>query len=107
MRLIILKRYTSILILIVLLLIGCNNAKYTTVKHIKPVNRNRYFVRKKDKQKRRTRYVKVKILKESKAVKPAKVKPPKVKKAKEEETEDTEEDLEDPINESDSTGIYY
>lgn len=105
------KRYIGILILVLILCSGCNNTKYTTVKHIKPVNRNRYFVRKKDKRKKRVKYVKVKILKQSKEIKPAKVKPPKVKKSKIDEEngeiEETEETLEDPVNEPDSTGVYY
>lgn len=44
---------------------GCNQANYTTVKHVKPVNRNRYYNPKKDKAKKRVKYTRKKILKRS------------------------------------------
>ena len=44
---------------------GCNQGNYITVKHVKPVNRNRYYKPGKDKQKKRVKYVKMKILKRS------------------------------------------
>ena len=89
------------------MLLGCNNAKYITVKHVKPVNRHRFFNRKNDKKRKRVKYVKVKILKQSPTVKPAKSKPPKIKKNKEEEpivSDSTQ--TEQVINEPDSTGIH-
>ena len=83
---------------------GCNRDKYITVKHIKPVSHKRPYNRKKDKRRKRTKYVRVKILKESKEIKPAKVKAPKPKKTKEPVLE---EDLEEVIDETDSTGVIW
>lgn len=54
-----------ILCFLIFSLIGCNQANYTTVKHVKPVNRNRYYNPKKDKAKKRVKYTRKKILKRS------------------------------------------
>ncbi|WP_040496239.1 hypothetical protein [Fulvivirga imtechensis] len=100
------KRVLTISLLVLSLLFACDSAKYTTVKHVKPDNRNRFFNKKKDKHKKRVKYVKVKILKQSKEVKPPRKKPPKTKKIK--ETEEIKgQDLENVENESDSTGLLY
>ncbi len=45
--------------------LGCNQGNYVTVKHVKPVNRNRYYNPGKDKRKKRVKYTKKKILKRS------------------------------------------
>ncbi|MEM9390832.1 MAG: hypothetical protein AAGA02_10185 [Bacteroidota bacterium] len=97
------KRIPILLLFLFFIWQGCNRNKYITVKHVKPVNYNRPYNRKKDKRKKRTKYVKMKILKQSKEVKPAKVKKPKPKKVKEEVEEG---DLEEVINEPDSTGLF-
>ncbi|MBL3658366.1 hypothetical protein [Fulvivirga sediminis] len=102
------KRLIYISVIIFMLLIACNSTKYTTVKHVKPVNRNRFFDRKGDKKKKRVKYVKVKILKKSPTVKPKKPKPPKKKKQKntEELAPSDSTKLESIPNEPDSTGIH-
>ncbi len=53
------------LIILLLPLGACNQGNYVTVKHVKPVNRNRYYNPKKDKKRKRVRYKKMKILKRS------------------------------------------
>lgn len=83
------KYKTVILILIIGLFGTCNSAKYITVKHIKPVNRNSFFNKKKDNRKKRVKYVKVKILRQSK--------PEKAPKPQKSATEKQK-------NEADSTG---
>ena len=98
------KRILFIYIFIFLIVQGCNRNKYITVKHVKPVNYKRPYNRKKDKRKKRSKYVKMKILKESKEIKPAKQKKVKPKKAKE-ETKEVE--LEEVIDEQDSTGVFH
>ena len=98
------RPFLFILVFLFFVVQGCNRDKYITVKHVKPVNYKRPYNRKKDKRKRRTKYVRVKILKESREVKPAKVKPPKPKKTKEPVVE---EDLEEVIDETDSTGVFW
>jgi hypothetical protein len=77
---------------------GCNQGSYTTVKHVKPVNRNRYYNPKKDKQKKRVKYTKKKILKRSPKTPTApsrKKKPPKEPKQRQDTVQ----------YESDSTGF--
>ncbi len=99
------KRGFYISLITLLLLVGCNNAKYITVKQVKPINRNSYYNPKKDKKKKRVKYVRVKILKKSPEVKappPKKVKPAKAVKSEE---MDSTEDLEAPTNEQDTTGL--
>lgn len=39
---------------------GCTNHKYHTIKQVKPKTRNRYYIPKKDKHKKRTKTVRVK-----------------------------------------------
>ena len=97
------KKLITILLFSILLTFGCNNAKYITVKHVKPINRSRYYNPKKDKRKKKVKYVKVKILKKSPKVKPAKTKITKVKKSKLKDDNSIDE-LDEPTNESDSTG---
>jgi hypothetical protein len=98
-----LKKLSTILIFSILLTFGCNNAKYITVKHVKPVNHKRFYNPKKDKRRKKVKYVKVKILKQSPEVKPAKTKIAKVKKAKLKDDNSINE-LDKPTNEADSTG---
>jgi hypothetical protein len=98
-----LKKLSTILIISILLTFGCNNAKYITVKHVKPINRSRFYHPKKDKRKKKVKYVKVKILKKSPIVKPAKTKVAKVKKSKLKDDNSIDEIVE-PTNEADSTG---
>ncbi|MEM6526186.1 MAG: hypothetical protein AAGF85_16230 [Bacteroidota bacterium] len=98
------KRLLLLLLFVIFITQGCNRNKYIVVKHVKPVSHKRPYNRKKDKRKKRTKYVRMKILKESKEVKPAKIKDPKPKKVKDEvQTEDIEEVVDEP----DSTGIFY
>ena len=105
-------RLITILLFFIGILFGCNRTRYVTVKHVKPVNRNSYYNKKKDRKKKRVKYVRVKILKESKYVKAPREKKKKEKKQKEEEEEITEEEetnleeLEEPTNEPDSTGLF-
>lgn len=87
------------------LFLGCNNSKYITVKHVKPVNRNRAYNPKKDRRKKKVKYVRVKILKKSAEVKPAKEKVVKKKKIKSDSTS-MKEVITEPTNESDSTGSF-
>ncbi|GAA0894043.1 hypothetical protein GCM10009122_37230 [Fulvivirga kasyanovii] len=102
------RRILTISFLVIVILVGCNRASYITVKHVKPVNHNRYYNKKKDKRKKRTKYVKVKILKQSKAVKPPREKPPKKKKDKKDKEQETEKSIPDETqNEADSTGLLY
>ncbi len=104
-------RYLTIFFLVLLIIIGCNRTQYITVKHVKPDNRNRQYSRKKDRKKKRVRYVKMKILKQSKEVKPPRKKLVK-KKKQEEESEEGELDAnevpqpDEPVNEPDSTGLF-
>lgn len=100
------KYALAILLLFFSLLIGCNNSKYITVKHVKPINRNRYYNPKKDKKKKKVKYVKVKILKKSAEVKPAKAKAPKKKKIVESDSVSNVNQIVEPTNEADSTGSY-
>ncbi len=76
------KRTGSRLLIIVIFILftatGCNQGNYITVKHVKPVNRNRYYKKNKDKKKKRVKYVKMKILKRS----PQTASAPKQKKMK-------------------------
>lgn len=96
-----------IILVIFALLIGCNKNKYITVKHIKPINRNRLFDKKNDKRKKRTKYVKVKILRQSADIKPAKKKKVKSNKTiKSDSTNVEAPTLDEPTNEPDSTGIF-
>jgi len=92
------------------LLQGCNNSKYITVKHVKPINRNRYYNPKKDRRKKKVKYVRVKILKKSAEVRPAKVRAPKKKKIKSDSlntsTTDSVDDIEENTDEQDSTGLF-
>lgn len=104
-------RSITILLLFIGILLGCNRTKYATVKHVKPVNRNRYFDKKKDRRKKRVKYVKMKILKESKYVKAPRKKKKKEKKKDEDDDETTletleEGELEETTNEADSTGLF-
>lgn len=88
------------------LFLGCNNSKYITVKHIKPVNRNhRSYNPKKDRKKKKVKYVRVKILKKSAEVKPAKAKVVKKKKVKS-DTIPAKGLITEPTNETDSTGSF-
>ena len=87
------------------MLFGCNNSKYITVKHVKPVNRNKPYNPKKHKRKKKVKYVRVKILKKSAEVKPAKEKVAKKKKVKSDSTS-TVDPISEPINEADSTGSF-
>lgn len=98
-------KYFTILSIVFGLLFGCNNSKYITVKHVKPVNRNRAYNPKKDRRKKKVKYVRVKILKKSAEVKPAKEKAIKKKKVKSDSLS-TKEIIEEPINETDSTGSF-
>lgn len=79
--------------------VGCNQGNYVTVKHVKPVNRNRYYNPKKDKQKKRVRYKKMKILKRSPEVKSKPTKDPKKKRSVPPQQKDTVQ------YESDTTGF--
>lgn len=102
--LMLLRLSAIILFLFSSLLPACNNAKYTTVKHIKPVNRARYYNRKKDKRKKRVKYVKVRILKKSAEVKPPREKPVKTRKSQVDSL--STDELVPPTNEPDSTGSF-
>jgi PBP1b-binding outer membrane lipoprotein LpoB len=84
-----------------LLLFGCNNTKYITVKHVKPVNRNRFYNPKKDKRKKKVKYVKVKILRKSPEVKAPRHKAKKTKKV---EPAKVVNEIKAPTNAPDSTG---
>lgn len=99
------KYALAILLLFFGLLSGCNNSKYITVKHVKPINRNRFYNPKKDKKKKKVKYVKVKILKKSAEVKPAKAKPVKKKSVKSDSLSNKNQ-LVQPTNEADSTGSF-
>jgi len=96
-------------ILIIWLALSCNSANYTTVRHVKPLNRNRYYNPSKDKRKKRVHTVKKKILKRSKAVKPPRQKKPKKKQVQSDSTQNIKSDslnIEKPTNEPDSTGSF-
>lgn len=99
------RRLFLLFIFLFFISLSCNRDKYIVVKHVKPVNYKRPYNRKKDKRKKRTKYVRMKILKQSKEIKPAKTKAPKQKKVKKEEVEESE--LEEVVNEPDSTGLFY
>lgn len=58
-------RIASISFFLIFSVLGCNQGNYVTVKHVKPVNRNRYYNPSKDKRKKRVKYTKKKILKRS------------------------------------------
>jgi hypothetical protein len=89
-------RGVFILCLLICSATGCNQANYTTVKHVKPVNRNRYYNPQKDKAKKRVKYTRKKILKRSPAT-------PTVKKKK---TPDAKPQRQDTVQyETDTTGF--
>ena len=110
LRLNTLARSIIIVLLLFFLSAGCNQTRYVTVKHVKPDNRNRPYNKKKDRRKKRVKYVRVKILKQSKEVKPPRAKPVKAKKTKETTTEETAtgeiEPPAEPTHEPDSTGLF-
>jgi len=59
------RRGFGILLILIFSLGACNQGNYVTVKHVKPVNHNRYYNPKKDKKRKRVKYKKMKILKRS------------------------------------------
>lgn len=95
-----LLRKGFIIFLVLWIGFACNSANYTTVRHVKPVNRNRGYIPGKDKRKKRVKLVKKKILKRS-----PEIKPPKKKRVKEKEIE-LDSTAIPPPNEPDSTGIF-
>ena len=88
------KRYLLIA-LIMTVLMGCST-NYTTVKHVAPKNRNRYYHVNKDRYKKRTRIVKKKIVNQRNVVRKGPSKKENTKLPKPEES---------IPNESDSTGF--
>jgi len=88
------KRF-YLIVLMVSLLLGCSTS-YTTVSHVAPKNRNRYYNVKKDRYKKRTKIVKKKIVNQRNVVR----KGPKHKSK--EKLPKAEESI---PNESDTTGF--
>ena len=90
----------GIILLVLWIGFACNSANYTTVRHVKPINRNRGYNPSKDKRKKRVKLVKKKILKRS----------PEITPPKEKRTKDKEVELDSiaipPPNEPDSTGLF-
>jgi uncharacterized protein YceK len=84
-----------LIVLIFTLLIGCST-QYTTVRHVAPKNRNRYYNVKKDKYRKRTKIVKKKIVNQRNVVRKG------PKNNSKEKLPKTEESI---PNESDTTGF--
>ncbi|WP_185152540.1 hypothetical protein, partial [Fulvivirga aurantia] len=80
---------------------------YRTVKQVKPLNRNRFYDRKKDKHAKRTHMVKRKSLVRSPEIKPPRKKKKKSKPTKDIPSDSTQQVLPNKVeNESDSTGSF-
>jgi len=102
--------YIILIVLITFSANSCNSGRYTTTKHVKPLNRNRYYNRAKDKRKKRVHIVKRKILKRSPEIKPKKKKPPKKKSVRQDSVQQIQSDSlsiqKNVTNEPDSTGSF-
>jgi len=102
--------YIILIALITVTTNSCNSGRYTTTRHVKPLNRNTSYNRATDRRKKRTHMVKKKILKRSPEIKPKKRKPPKKKSVRQDSTQAVQSDSlsiqKNVSNEPDSTGLF-